>query len=68
VNLYPNVPTFQTNDIFTRFGNAINYLLNRVQGPSGESQWVPLVTGSEPPTLVSDGSGNLIFVAWSPDE
>lgn len=29
----------------------------------GDGNWVPLVTGAEPPVLVSNGSGGLIFVA-----
>lgn len=27
------------------------------------SQWIPLVNGAEPPSLVSDGNGNLILVS-----
>jgi len=29
----------------------------------GGGSWIPAVTGSEPPVLVSDGAGNLILVA-----
>jgi hypothetical protein len=66
-NLFPNVPTFQTNDIFTRFGNAINYLLNRANDDTfGAAQFIPLVSGAEPPVLISDGAGRLIMVAWNP--
>jgi hypothetical protein len=64
-NLYPNVPTFRTNDIFNRFGSAINYLLNRVQGAQGFGQYIPLVSGAEPPVLISNGAGALIMVAWN---
>lgn len=28
--------------------------------------WIPLVDGSEPPNFVTDGSGNLILVAYTP--
>lgn len=28
------------------------------------SQWIPLVTGAEPPVLVGDGSGHLVLVAY----
>lgn len=28
------------------------------------SQWIPLVDGSEPPVLVSDGAGHLVLVAY----
>jgi len=28
------------------------------------SQWIPAVTGAEPPVLVSDGNGNLVLVSY----
>jgi hypothetical protein len=31
---------------------------------TGGSSWVPMVTGAEPPVFVTDGAGNLIFVAY----
>ncbi len=31
-----------------------------------DTSWVPVTDGAEPPTLISDGAGNLIFVAWHP--
>lgn len=46
---------------------AINYLLGRVDDLGFGGNWVPLVTGAEPPVLVSDGAGSLIFVSWSPE-
>lgn len=33
---------------------------------AGGGTYIPLVDGAEPPTLVSDGSGNLIMIPWSP--
>jgi hypothetical protein len=67
VNLYPNVPITQTSDIFRRFGQAINYLLNRANDDTvGAAQFIPLVSGAEPPVLISDGAGSLILVAWNP--
>lgn len=30
------------------------------------ASWVPLTDGAEPPLLISDGAGNLVFVAWTP--
>lgn len=35
-------------------------------GTGGGGSFVPLVTGAEPPVLVSDGAGKLILVAWNP--
>lgn len=32
--------------------------------PTGSGGFVPLVDGSEPPNFITDGSGNLIFVAY----
>jgi hypothetical protein len=31
---------------------------------SGGGSWIPLVDGAEPPSLVSDGAGHLILVAY----
>ena len=33
---------------------------------SSDTSWVPLVDGSEPPNFITDGAGNLIFVAYTP--
>jgi len=33
-------------------------------GSGGAGDWIPLVTGAEPPVLVSDGAGVLILVAY----
>jgi hypothetical protein len=33
---------------------------------NGTGSFVPLVDGSEPPNLVSDGAGSLILVPFSP--
>lgn len=30
---------------------------------AGDGNWIPLVDGAEPPTFITDGSGNLILVA-----
>lgn len=35
-------------------------------GGGGGAGWIPLVTGAEPPVLVSDGAGNLVLVAYGP--
>lgn len=32
----------------------------------GTGNWVPLVDGSDPPNFITDGSGNLIFVWYTP--
>lgn len=37
-------------------------------GGDGVSGWfIPLVDGSEPPNLITDGAGKLILVAWEPE-
>jgi len=35
-------------------------------GSGSSASWLPLVTGVEPPVLVSDGAGHLITVAYAP--
>lgn len=48
-----------------RIATTINLLIGDGDGTSGAS-FVPLVTGAEPPVLLSNGAGGLIFVAWEP--
>jgi len=51
-------------------GNGLKFL--RVNAGETDAEWavspsyVPVVTGAEPPVLLSDGAGGLIFVPWSP--
>jgi len=51
-----------------RIATTLNLLIGEIGGISGSggASWVPAVTGDEPPVLLSDGAGGLIFVAWSP--
>jgi hypothetical protein len=63
-NRLPNVPLSLDQ---RQAANAINYLLARIDDLGTGGVWVPLVTGAEPPELVSDGAGSLIFVSWSPE-
>lgn len=69
MSTYPNVPINQTSDTVRRFGQAINYLLDKLPDVGGingtAGQYIPLVNGAEPPVLVSDGTGQLILVAWN---
>ena len=37
---------------------------NELEVLTAGSQWIPLVDGSEPPNLVSDGAGHLVLVAY----
>jgi hypothetical protein len=46
-------------------GRITSISTNAVSGGSGEA-YLPLVTGAEPPVLVSDGAGHLIAVAYAP--
>lgn len=51
------------------FGTAGQVLTSQGVGlppifQAAESAWIPLVTGSEPPTFVTDGAGHLILVAF----
>lgn len=48
-----------------KVADAINSLIGS-GGAVASASYVPLVTGAEPPVLVSDGAGGLIFVPWSP--
>lgn len=47
-----------------RIATTLNLLIGDSSGSGGG--FVPLVTGAEPPVLVSNGAGGLIFVAWEP--
>lgn len=44
------------------FGRRIQGGAGRVEVPT--STWVPLTDGAEPPGFITDGAGNLIFVAY----
>lgn len=58
---------FRYNEIETVRVPKLNRLAQQAASvTSGATSWIPLVTGDEPPVLVSDGAGHLILVAWTP--
>lgn len=62
-----NNVTISAHGFAPKAPNDATKFLNGVGGytvPAGAGSWVPMVTGAEPPVFVTDGAGNLIFVAY----
>jgi hypothetical protein len=50
-----------TVDAYGRITAAVSV---PISGAGGGGSWIPAVTGSEPPTFVTDGAGVLVLVAY----
>jgi hypothetical protein len=54
---------YVTDELVIERSNASTWDSWTIAG-SGGGSWIPLVDGAEPPSLISDGAGHLILVAY----